>query len=342
MNKKTKRILANIAFYLVLVLIYGVAILALVNKFNKETLYFFNNRVDIVLTDSMSVRNENHAEYLSDTKQIQPFDLIVSKEIKEDTELNEKDCVLFKNPNYNNEVVVHRIVHIYEEGISFKIEQANKTTFNNEDVFSLDALEGEVTMAALDYTSISITAYSTKLSSSYYVISQGKNVVPTTVETTAISDNVYKHVINYTRESSAPYKTFISAGTDEEVYISSITYDSKSQGVLTFNASELTLDENNNYKKLFNPYYLYEIRADKSNSSDGVFERKELISKVTNVIPKVGHVTHFLQSIPGIIMLVGLTVIITVASFFLNKPAKNKNKDDNSVEKDDNSSKETE
>ena len=72
-----------------------------------------------------------------------------------------------------------------------------------------------------------------------------------------------------------------------------------------------------------------------------MFERKELISKVTNVIPKVGHVTHFLQSIPGIIMLVGLTVIITVASFFLNKPAKNKNKDDDSVEKEENNPKET-
>ena len=319
MNSKTKRIFANIAFYLVLVLIYGVAIFALINKFNKETLYFFNNRVDIVLTDSMSVRNENHADFLADTKQIQPFDIVVSKEIKDDTELNEKDCVLFKNPNYNNEVVVHRIVHIYEEGVSFKINNAEKTTFNNGEVFSINALDGEVTMATLDYTSISITAYSTKLLSSYYVISQGKNIVSTTVETTTISENVYKHVINYSRESSAPYKTFITAGTDEEIYISSITYDSKSQGILTFNASELTLDENHSFKKLFNPYYLYEIRADKSNSSDGIFERKELMSKVTTVIPKIGHITHFLQSIPGIIMLVGLTVIITVASFFWNK-----------------------
>ena len=319
MNSKTKRIFANIAFYLVLAIIYSFAIFAVVTKFTNGTIYLFNSRTDVVLTDSMSVRNENHAEYLSDTKQIQPFDMVVSQKITDETELKEKDCVLFYNPNYHNELVVHRIVHVYEEGIQFKVNNATKTSFNKEDVFTLAKVEGEVVMGTLDYKSISITAYSSSLSSSYLVLSEGKNVVETNVETTTISDNVYKHVISYSRSSTAPYKTFISNGTDQPVYISSITYESDSVGELTFSASELKLDESNNYKKLFNAYYLYEIRADKSNSSDGIFERDKLVAKVTNVIPKLGHFVHFIQSLPGIIMLVGLTILITISSFFWNK-----------------------
>lgn len=328
MNIKAKRIIANIAFYLVLAIIYGFAIFAVATKFTNGTIYLFNSRTDVVLTDSMSVRNENHAEYLSDTTQIQPFDMVVSQKITDDTELKEKDCVLFRSPNYHNELVVHRIVHVYEEGIQFKINNANKTTFVKEDVFTLAKVDGEVVMGTLDYKSISITAYSSSLSSSYLVLSEGKNVVDTNVETTVIQENVYKHVITYSRSSTAPYKTFISNGTDQPVYISSIAYRSDSVGELTFNASELKLDESNNYKKLFNAYYLYEIRADKSNSSDGVFERDKLVSKVTNVIPKLGHFVHFIQSLPGIIMLVGLTILITVTSFFwnknVNKPSKPK------------------
>jgi len=339
---KSKKIIANIAFYLVLVLIYAVAIFGIVNKFNKETLFFFGNRVDIVLTDSMSVRNEHHADYLSDTTQIQPFDMIVSSAINEDTELKEKDCVLFKNPNYNNEVVVHRIVHIYEEGISFKVNNASKTTFNNEDVFTLDLMTGEMVMASLDYKKITVTLYTPSEYNMYCTIAQGKNNLDTTSVTTKVSEGVYKTEVSYERESSAPYKTFIAPAIDKDVYFSSVTYETSTSGTLSFSASELELEEDNSFKKYFNSYYLYEIRGDKSNSSDGVFERKDLISKVNKVIPKLGHVTHFLQSIPGIIMLAGLTVIITVASFFLNKPAKNKNKDDNSVKKEENNPKETE
>ena len=341
MTSKKKRIISNIAFYLVLVIIYGIAIFAVTTKFTKGTIYFGNSRTDVVLTDSMSIRNENHKDYLSDTSQIQPFDMVVSTKIKEDTELKEKDCVLFHNPNYHNELVVHRIVHIYEEGIHSSITNATKTNFNNEDVFALISSDSEVMMGALDYTSISITCYTSSLYSSYLVISEGKNVVATEVETTNIGDNVYKHLITYKRSSTAPYKTFISRGIDQNVYISSISYNSESKGELTLNASEITFDESNSFKKIFNPYYLYEIRADKSNSSDGIFERSALESKVTNVIPKLGHVVHFLQSIPGIIMLVGLTILITVASFFWNKSVNKKNDDSNSVEKDINNTKET-
>lgn len=320
MKLSKKTLVLNITFYVVIALIYGVVIFALIVKFNNGTIYLFNKRVDIVLTDSMSERNKNHEDYLSDTTQIQPFDMVVSEAIKEDTEIKEKDCVLFKNPNLNK-LVVHRVVNVYEEGIAFEVEGGKKESFNNEEMFSIEKVDGKITMGTLDYRSISITAYSPQEYSVYFVIMQGKNPVETTVETTKLSEGIYKHIVSYTRDTLSPFKTFIYEGTDQDLYISSITYVSDSQGTLTFNATDFTPNESGNYKKMYNPYYLYEIRADKSSTSDGIFERDIIEAKVTGVIPKLGHVIHFIQSIPGVIMLVGITIIIAVASFFWTKNA---------------------
>jgi len=54
------------------------------------------------------------------------------------------------------------------------------------------------------------------------------------------------------------------------------------------------------------------------------------------VIPKMGHVVRFITSIPGVIMLVGIGVLISVASYFLSKNKKDEpiieNKEPNPTE----------
>lgn len=322
MAANKKKIISNIVFYTVLALIYLIAAFSVITKFTGGTVYIANTRMDVVLTDSMSVRNENHADFLADTTQIQAFDIVISDKINENTELKVKDCVLFKNPNYYNETVVHRIVNITEEGTAFKVINCDKRTFNNEELIYLDYINGEISMAAIDYSKIEIVSYSSEIAPVFYVISEGPNPVDTKVTSTLVKEGVYKNVITYERDSRAPRKTFISPGTDKDQYIASITYTSDTNGEYKFTASELVVDTNHSYSKLFNPYYLYEIRADKSNSADGIFERDALISKVTAVVPKLGHVIHFIQSIPGLITLIGLAIIISLASFFWTKSSK--------------------
>ena len=57
--------------------------------------------------------------------------------------------------------------------------------------------------------------------------------------------------------------------------------------------------------KYYHSYFLYEIRGDKSNTSDGIFKKEELISKVVNVIPnynfaeQVGNAIYYSQEING-------------------------------------------
>lgn len=315
-----KKLISNIIFYVVLAFFFGVAVFAIVTKLNGGAIYLFNNRVDIVLTDSMSVRNEHHLDFLEGTQQIQPYDMVVSETINANTELKVKDCVLYRNPNYSKPVV-HRIISISEQGTEFKVNQYQKKTFNNEEVVSLDPLYGSITMAILDFKDIEIVAYTPVEYSSYFVLLQGKNAVETTVETTNVSTGVYRHVIKYHKDSSSPYRTTIAPSNDREMYIASVNYKSFSSGNLTFKASELD-GSKNTYKKLFNGYYLYEIRGDKANAADGFYPLESLISKVNVVIPKLGYIAYFLQTLPGIFMMVGLALVIAVASFFWTKPDK--------------------
>lgn len=324
MTAKKKRIIGNIVFYVVLAFIYTIAIVTVITKFNGGTMYIFNHRADVVLTDSMSERNPNHADFLEGTTQIQPFDITVAEKVNNNTELNVKDCALFINPSVGK-LVVHRIVNISQKGVEFKITNCAKERFNDMDVVRLDYMRGGIDMAVLDYTKISLEAYTTEEYSTYFNFFQAKNSIPTEVQTTKISDSVYKHIISYERTSSSPYRTSIRCANDELQYIASVTYTSKSKGELVFNASELVVDKDNSYTKLYDPYFLYEMRGDKSPTSDGYFKREQLLAKVNFTIPKLGRVVHFLQSIPGIIMLVGLSIVITVASFFWSNESKKKN-----------------
>ena len=333
MKPKTKKIIINVAFYLALVLIYSITIFSLINRFNNETIYLGNTRVDVVLTDSMSERNEKHADFLEDTTQIQPFDMVVSKKINDDTELNIKDCVLFKNPKLNNKLVVHRIINITHEGVPFEITSCEKTTFDDIEVTKLGS-SGMVKMSSFNITDVKIEAYSPKEYDQYFVFFLGKNSYPTEVETTKIREGVYKHLITFSRASSVPFSTTIAPASEEELYISSITYTSFTKGDIVYNTKELVVDEEGSYHALYADYYMYETRGDKGTTSDGSFERSELIAKVDHIIPKLGHVVHFLQSLPGMIMLVGLTILITFTSYLLANNGKKKRKEETASDGD--------
>lgn len=327
MTTRKKKIILNVIFYVFLAIIYSFTIAALITKFTGGTMYFFNSRVDVVLTDSMSSRNKNHLDFLEGTTQIQKMDMVISEKITDNTVIEVKDCVLFRNPKLNNQTVVHRVIDVIEEGYSFSISLCEKTTFNDMPMTLLidnpdHSDTGEIYLSSLNVTDVVIEAYTAELNSSYLVFFLGGNPYDLSAETTKISDNVYKHVLTYARTSSAPQSTKIALGTDKPVYISKITYTSKTKGDFVYDSSELVVKEDKSYSKMFDSRFLYEIRADKSAASDGIFERSQIFSKVKGIIPKLGHIVHFLQSIPGMIMLVGLAIIITFASYLMTKSVK--------------------
>lgn len=326
MEKKTKRRIVNIVFIVALVIIYGLGIFGVVTKFTNGVVYLGNIRFDVVLTDSMSERNPNHLDFLDGTTQLQINDMVVGEKINENTELKVKDCVLFKSRELGGVTVVHRIVSISQEGIEFTVNSA----FKQENLYGTTLINpttgGTLHLGITSITDIEIVAYSPQLyEEGYFAVYPGRSEEPkiTEIITTKVND-YYKHIIRYHHDKEEDISNTIRCLTHQPKYIESVKYVTKTKGTLTFSADEFVPDAKNNYKKYFDAKNLYEIRADKAYSSDGVYRQEDLLAKVINIIPKFGIFTRFLTSIPGIILIVGLGVIITVASYLINKISKKK------------------
>ncbi|MCR4879666.1 MAG: hypothetical protein K5906_01755 [Bacilli bacterium] len=320
MNKR-KKIIKNIIFYTLLAIIYSIAIFGVVNKFTGGVIYLGNSRLDVVLTDSMSQRNKKYSDFLSNTNQIQTYDMVKSTKINDETELKIKDVVLFNNKALNK-TVVHRIVDIHEKGNAFKIDLATKSTFYNHDVIRL-GLNGLISLYALDFTSVSIQSYSLSSENPHFTVKVGSETLASTYSSESMGE-YYSHSVTFQRDNYQPVDSTIYSPGDYDDYISSITYHSNSGNDVVFNASEFEANESGGYEHLYNKYYLYEIRADKASSSDGTFKRSELIAKVDYIIPKLGYAIKFITSIPGIIMIVGVGIIMVVTSYLLDKNKKKK------------------
>mgnify|MGYP003309602234 CR=1 FL=1 len=320
-KKSKKKIFLNILFYVLAGLLYVFVGYELVCKFTGNNVYLFGTRFDVVLTDSMSERNPEHAEFLEGTNQIQPFDLVCSSKINKDTELNVKDIVLFRNPNMNNETVMHRIVDKIEKGDVVTFSNVESKEINGQVGISLFDYSSEIFTSSLDVKSSTITFLSSKPYNSNFLLEIGTTYEePTSNSSIKINDNLYEHKMVFTRSSYHPVKLAIHPTiTEIDAYVTSweIYCDTITDIVVKGEDYVPTTEKSNH--KLYNNYFIYEIRGDKARTSDGLFTQDSLISKVNNVIPKLGYVVRFLTSIPGVILIIGLAVIFSVCGYLINK-----------------------
>lgn len=325
MTKKKKNLIINIFFYTLLIIIYGFVTFGVITKFTGGRVHLGSMSMDVVLTDSMSYRNKDNKD-LDGTSQIQPFDIVVSHSINESTELNVKDVVLFRSKNYNYQIVCHRIIAITQKGKDFTVINSHKDTpeFASKELLTLDH-QGFITLDPIPFSKITVELYTRELRENYLIFQINKKNVPVNVETEKLADNLYHHYISYEKTDDYTYGSIIGRSGSFEHYISSITYESNKSGNTTVDSKDIVLDETGSYKTLLYTYELYTIRPDTSTGTDGDYKREDLISKVTSVIPKLGHLIHFLQSIPGIIMMVGLAIIVSVGSYLMGREDK-KNK----------------
>lgn len=287
-------------------------------KANGGTFYLFDNRFDVVLTDSMSAKNEKYLDFLEGTEQIQPMDLVTSKKINSGTELKVKDVVLFNNPSMNNVTVMHRIVDITTKGDEFEISNAKLVNYKGYDSLELLTYSSYIKLSNLDVRTIELNFITPEEYQNNYSFNIGGSYYTPNVESEQ-KDGYYIHHVSYTRSSSSPVETMINTTTSKENYVLSIKYLTERNTVIEFNANEFGTPSDNTYSKLYNAYELYELRGDKANTSDGIFTKDKLISKVTLVASKLGLVFRYLSSIPGIIMIFGLGLIITVSSYLYNR-----------------------
>ena len=319
MRTKKKRLIINIIFYAFIALSYGFVIFVIVTKFNGGIIYLFGNRFDIVLTDSMSEKNQEYIDFLEGTTQIQVNDVVVSSKINDDTELFVKDVVLFKNRELHDETVMHRIVNITTEGNRFTINGATLKEYQSIKGIDLLASSSSITLVVLDITDIELEVVSEKEYNNYYAFDVSGQYVTTTVTSTKY-DNYYLSNVKYTKEGTRPIHSQIFKTNRRDInYVTKVTYTRSTGEKLIFEANEFDETSEGEYVKLFNAYNLYEIRADKSNTSDGIYTKDKLISRVFVVIPQAGLFVRYITSVPGIIMIVGIALLVTGGSYVYNK-----------------------
>ena len=322
--KSKKKLISNIIFYTFAALLYAFIAYELVCKFTGNNVYLFGNRFDVVLTDSMSAKNENHLDFLEGTSQIQPFDLVTSSKINKDTVLKEKDVVLFKNPKLNNITDMHRIVNITEKGDEITFANVDLVEFNNTKGIKFINYGSYIGSSNLPVVSTDITFLSDKPFKSNVSIQVGiKYEYPSEYTTTKISDNVYEHVVHFERTDTYPTTLTLRTTNDDFVtYITKWDITCLENRYIHMVGEDYVPNQEKTNFKLYNVYNLYEIRGDKAKDSDGIFSQDQLISKVTNVIPKLGYFARFISSIPGMILIIGLALIFTIFAYFNNKPPK--------------------
>lgn len=326
--KTTKKVL-NIVGYVLVGIIFIFTFVALMYKFTGSDFYLFGKRYDVVLTDSMSVKNSEHLDFLEGTTQYQPMDLVLSDKIENDTVLNVKDVVLFDNPKIGTDM--HRIVDIREDaGDTITISSCNKVNNNNLELLSLYDIGSNIKTNVIYFSKLTMTLYSITPYDNFYQYYLSDGISNETIESEEISPSWYKTTITL-------YKDKISGGSftlayakvidfESTCFIGNITLDSK-YGEIKVNASTMKplLGSNHTLETTFNQRYKYEIRGDKQAQSDGWFSKDQLYSKVTGSVPRIGAFIRFITSSWGLLCFLGLAIIFLIYDMVVNA-AKNEDK----------------
>lgn len=320
---KIRKIATKVVLDTLLAFVFAIMGIGLIYRATGKTFYFYNTRYDVVLTDSMSVKNEAHKDFLEGhNNQIKPFDLVISEKITEKTKLNVYDIVLFDNPDIGTDM--HRIVDIDVVGDKVELNNLKKDTFQGKETFSYQSPASSIVVKDnLMFKEFIFVSYSeAPLTDEYYYF----NVNNASVAVTYNSEDMggyYKNTVTYSKESSSPVKFSITKKSySYNDHIESISLTGADHDVV-FGANEVSGEEQQTL--MFNTSEKYLIRGDKAKTDDGWYTRDKLYSKVSAVAPKLGYVVRFLASPWGTIMVVGIILIPIVASYLMKRKEEKSN-----------------
>lgn len=312
-RKKVSKILG----YSLVGFVFALIAIGMGYKFAKKPFYFYNTRADVVLTDSMSKRNEKYEDFLKDTKQIQAFDFVISEKITDKTKLKVYDVVIFDNPNIG--IDMHRIVDIDYVGDTFELNNLQEEKLGELDTFKYSSPSSAISLkGTYIYTDIEVVTYTQNEfdeNEFYFNIDNGS--VKPTITSSQQANGYYKNIITYHRKSASP--------TGFSITKKSYDFDSCFEYVKLYGGKKEILIDASVVKEAvegeyaFNINERYLIRGDKANTDDGWYERNKLQAKVTTVMPKLGFAMRFLSSPYGAIMIIGLMFIPIVYWIFLKK-----------------------
>ena len=318
--KKTRNIIKEIMLDSLLVSILLVIALGIFYKFNNKAFYFYNTRYDVVLTDSMSKKNEKYEEFLEGHDQIQAFDFVVSEKVTENTKLDVYDVVVFYNDRLKADDM-HRIVDIKDVGDGFDFKKLQPETFHSHDTFVFKEVISDIfTKGTVSYRYIEAVLYTEEpYNGGEYYFNVDDVEVPVSIESELVGD-IYKNTVTYDKkDSTSAFFSVTKKNYDFTAHFESIRiYDENKECKITSSI----LNGNDYQTYLFNIGQRYMIRGDKANTDDGWFEKYQIKTKVNLVIPKLGYGIRFLSSPWGVLLVVGLIALIMVFTHLLRKENK--------------------
>lgn len=322
--KKVKKIISRVFSASLMILCFSLVAIASIYKLTKNTFYFFNHRFDVVLTSSMATKNEKYIDFLEGhDNQIDKFDFIVSKKVNESTPLDVYDIVLFNNPAIGTDT--HRIVDKKYEGDVFFLDYLERDIFFENDVFKSNDLATKIKAEKnVMFNRIDALVYTTDHFDldEYYFNVDGKQV-NLSVEEEYIEKGYYQTRLSYSKDSNRPCKFSITKKSYTfNAYFSYIhLINEETNNDILITPEIITGEKEQTY--LFNPIELFMIRGDAAPNEDGWFYRKDIYSKVVNVVPKFGYFSRFISSPYGAIMLLGIGIIPFIFTLLYEKKSKN-------------------
>lgn len=301
------------------------ALVCAIAKFQGAQFTILGNRYDVVLTNSMSEKNEKYKDFLEGhDDQFKAFDLAVSTRIEKPEDLKVYDVII-----YNDRYVgtnMHRIVGIQENGHDEVLfDKCEVTTLGEQKGIELTDIDSQVSTSSLSFQECEMVVYSELPGEEQrYNFGSIHGIVNPTIKVENFG-NGKKITYSIKKESTAPEKMLISH---------SQIFDYSKERILSINikasSGEINVipDDlkpvNGTLGCIYNVDYRFEIRGDKADTSDGFYSFNEIQSKVVRNIPGMGYLIRFLNSIWGGIMflLLGFLIILfQVISDHMDKKA---------------------
>lgn len=295
-------------------------------KFQGAKFTFFGTRYDVVLTNSMSEKSEKYKEFLKGhDDQFQAFDLAKSKPIEKPEDLKVYDVVIYKDRTVGTNM--HRIVGIEEKGHdTIEYIDAAPLKINEYDGIQLLNIGSKVETSDISFKYLEMKVYTeTGSDDKHYNFSSINNPISVEVSSENVgSGKIITYKINKDSAAPGPLSIAHSCNFDfsKEVIVS-LKIDASS-GTINATKGDVTFEGNKGFA-IYNQDYRFEIRGDKSETSDGYYSFKEIEAKVIGNSPKAGYFIRFLNSLWGGLMFILLGCVILgydIISARLDKKAK--------------------
>ena len=326
--KKKKHKVWDIVAYALIGVCFLLTLFGIISKFGQGSFYLFGHRADVVLSNSMSTKHPEYASFLEGhDNQMQKNDLVFSSKVDTNTELNVYDIVIFNNPRTGP--TMHRIVGKKEKSFEqIKLRNGEKPSVGHEGAFILPTMSACIETSLLPYSDFYIAMYSVnEYDDRYHFSFDGQLVTPEVDHAQSGPYHVYNFHIH--RDSARPsifrmtHKKEFDYATD---YFFGLQCVNQNKSFLVSPQEFTEVEDGLSFKT--NVVYLYEIRGDANNLSDGEFTVDYILAKVEACWPKVGIIFGYLTSTFGIFMFVGIGFIIIAAELIYDHLDKKSKQED--------------